>query len=325
VAVLACALRPASPTTARMSKFLEQLPSASGTIAVITGANSGIGFEAARALAGKHAEVILACRSAERGREARERILREHPSATLELVPLDLASLDSVRQFAEALQARPRIDLLINNAGLMAIPRQTTREGFEMQFGVNHLAHFALTGRLLPQLMAAEAGRVVNVSSQAHAIGRMHWDDLDGERRYRKWGAYGQSKLANLLFTFELDRRLRAKHAKLRAVAAHPGYAATNLQYVGPQQAGSKLVMALMRIGNRFMAQPAESGAWPTLYAALSPAAHGGEYFGPSGLGGRAGLPVAQRARAAAYDSESQRKLWEISVARTGVTFAELD
>lgn len=308
-----------------MAKFLEQLPDASGKIAIITGANSGIGFEAARALAAKHAEVILACRSAERGREALERIVAEHPDAKVELLPLDLASLDSVRQFADTLQSRPRIDLLINNAGLMAIPRQTTREGFEMQFGVNHLAHFALTGRLLSQLMAADAGRVVNVSSQAHAIGRMNWDDLDGERRYKKWGAYGQSKLANLLFTFELDRRLRAKHAKLMAVAAHPGYAATNLQYVGPKQEGSKLVMAIMRLGNRLMAQSAESGAWPTEYAALSPAAHGGGYFGPSGLGGRAGVPVEQRPRAAAYDTESQRKLWEISVARTGVNYAELD
>ena len=308
-----------------MSFRAEDVPSLTGKTVVVTGANSGIGFEAARVLAARGADLILACRSSERGQGAAARIRSTSPHARLEVRPLDLANLAAVREFARWLNdARPALHLLINNAGLMAIPRQTTVEGFEMQLGVNHLAHFALTGLLLPKLLATPDARVVNLSSQAHLIGRMRWDDLDGERSYHKWTAYGQSKLANLLFTFELARRLHARNATQRALACHPGYADTNLQHVGPSMEGSRLNQWMMKIGNRLMAQSAADGALPTLYAATAPAAQSGEYYGPSGLFGRAGPPAPLRAMAAAYDPASVQRLWQVSIERTGVGFEQL-
>jgi NAD(P)-dependent dehydrogenase (short-subunit alcohol dehydrogenase family) len=308
-----------------MSFRAEDVPSLTDKTVVVTGANSGIGFEAAKVLAQRGADVILACRSSERGHTAADSIRAAVPGARLEVRPLDLASLAAVREFARWLnESRPALHLLINNAGLMAIPRQTTVEGFEMQLGVNHLAHFALTGLLLPKLLATPGARVVNVSSQAHLIGRMRWDDLDGERRYQKWAAYGQSKLANLLFTFELARRLTAKGAALRALACHPGYASTNLQLVGPGLEGSRLGMLTMKLGNQLFAQSAAGGALPTLYAATAPAAQNGEYIGPSGLFGRAGAPAPLRAMAAAYDNTSMQRLWQVSSERTGVGFDAL-
>jgi NAD(P)-dependent dehydrogenase (short-subunit alcohol dehydrogenase family) len=308
-----------------MSFRAEDVPSLSGKTVVVTGANSGIGFEAARVLAERGADLILACRSSERGQAAAELIRNTVPEAQLEVRPLDLASLAAVREFARWFNgARPSLHLLINNAGLMAIPRQATVEGFEMQLGVNHLGHFALTGLLLQKLLAAPDARVVNVSSQAHWLGRMRWDDLDGERSYYKWTAYGQSKLANLLFTFELARRLHARQLTLRALACHPGYADTNLQHVGPSMEGSRLNQWMMKLGNRLIAQSAADGALPTLYAATAPAARSGEYYGPSGLFGRAGSPAPLHAMAAAYDAASMQRLWQVSIERTGVGFEQL-
>ena len=304
---------------------VQDVPALAGKTIIVTGANSGIGFEAARVFAERGADLIMACRSAERGHAAAERIRSASPEARIEVRPLDLASLASVREFARWFNdSRASLELLINNAGLMAIPRQITVDGFEMQLGVNHLAHFALTGLVLPKLLATPDARVVNLSSQAHLIGRMRWDDLDGQRNCHKWAAYGQSKLANLLFTFELARRLNARHATQRALACHPGYAATNLQLVGPSMEGSRLGMAMMKLGNKLMAQSAADGALPTLYAATAAAAHSGEYIGPGGLFGRAGPPAPLRAMAAAYDASSMQRLWQISCERTGVSFTEL-
>jgi NAD(P)-dependent dehydrogenase (short-subunit alcohol dehydrogenase family) len=296
------------------------LPDLSGTYAVVTGANSGIGLETARALALRGADVVLACRSAERGAHASAQIMRDHPFAKLQVLPLDLSSLRSVREFAaRVLATRPKLDLLINNAGLMAIPRALSEDGFEMQLAVNYLGHFALTGLLLPQLLATPGARVVSVSSMISFVARMRFDDLDGAQRYRKWDAYGQSKLANLLFAFELARRA---DGALRSVACHPGYAATNLQLVGPRAEGSRAGAFIMQAGNALLAQSAQGGALPTLYAACSPAAGSGEFFGPAGMlwGSVRRLESSRAAR----DPESMRKLWEISAERTGVKFDAL-
>jgi NAD(P)-dependent dehydrogenase (short-subunit alcohol dehydrogenase family) len=308
-----------------MSFRAQDVPPLTGKTVIVTGANSGIGFEAARVFAERGADLIMACRSSERGHAAAERIRSALPEAHIEVRPLDLASLAAVREFARWFNdSRGALHLLINNAGLMAIPRQTTVEGFEMQLGVNHLAHFALTGLVLPKLLETPGARVVNLSSQAHLIGRMRWDDLDGQRSYYKWTAYGQSKLANLLFTFELARRLNARHATQRALACHPGYAATNLQLVGPRMEGSRLGLTMMKIGNQVLAQSAADGALPTLYAATAPAAQSGEYIGPGGLFGRAGAPAPLRAMAAAYEPMAMQRLWQVSIERTGVSFSEL-
>lgn len=294
----------------------------SGRVAIVTGSNSGIGLEAARALAGKGAEVILACRNAQKAAAAVDAIRAHAPSAKVRVEPLDLANLASVRAFAARLGSEyPRLDLLVNNAGIMAIPRATTADGFEMQLGTNHLGHFALTGSLLPSLFAAPAGRVVTLSSGVHHYGRIDFDDLMGERRYHKWRAYAQSKLANLLFALELDRRLRAAGSKLISVAAHPGYAATNLQYVGAEIEGSRLARGIMWLGNTFIAQSAAMGALPTLRAATDPEAQGGNYFGPDGLREGRGYPVLVRPNRKARDEAVAAKLWEVSVKLTGVSF----
>jgi NAD(P)-dependent dehydrogenase (short-subunit alcohol dehydrogenase family) len=217
-----------------------------------------------------------------------------------------------------------RVDLLINNAGVMAIPRRTTVDGFEMQFGTNHLGHFALTGLLIDRLLATDGSRVVNVSSGAHRGGRMNFDDLQGERRYRKWRAYGQSKLSNLLFTRELQRRLTAKGSSTIAVAAHPGYAATHLQAVGPEMAGSKLMTRGMALANRLFSQTDEMGALGQLRAATAPDVVGDEYYGPDRFFGLQGHPTqATRTKAAQNDADA-RRLWEVSEELTGVRFESL-
>lgn len=304
---------------------LEQIPDQSGRVYVVTGANSGIGFEAAVALAQKKAHVVLACRSPQRAEEALASLRSRAPGASAELRALDLASLKSVRAFAEACAAaHPRLHGLINNAGLMAIPYTRTEDGFEMQLGTNHLGHFALTGLLLPTLLAIPGSRIVTVSSTAHRMGEIHWDDLMGERRYEKWAWYGQSKLANLLFTYELARRLEAKGAPASALACHPGYASTALQHKGPQMEGSKLMSAVMTMGNALLGQSPAMGALPTLRAACDPGAKNGEYYGPRGLVELVGYPVKVGSTKASHDRESQRRLWEESVKLTGVGFDAL-
>lgn len=297
-------------------------PRHEGRVALVTGANSGIGLEVAQMLAGLGAEVIFACRTESKAREAMARVEAAVPGAKLAFVALDLASLASVRAAAEAVSAGwPRLDLLINNAGLMAIPRALTADGFEMQLGTNHLGHFALTGLLWPALLAAEAPRVVNVSSNAHKMGSLNLDDLMGERGYGKWSAYGQSKLANLLFTFELAQRAPST---LKAVACHPGYSATNLVSVGPQLEGAAFTGRLFEAVTAGVAQSAEMGALPTLRAATDPEARSGDYYGPSGIGELWGPPVQVEPLPKARDAASARALWEASVALTGVDFGGL-
>ena len=300
----------------------DDIPALGGKTVVVTGGNSGIGFEAARQMARKGAHVILACRDTGRAADALEQIRTLHPSASVEAMQLDLASLESVHRFARDFAAKSvPLDVLCNNAGVMAIPRRTTAEGFEMQIGTNHLGHFALTGLLLEPLLAAPAARVVNVSSTAHKPGRIDFDDLQGEKSYRKWMAYAQSKLANLLFTYELQRRLEAAGARAVSVACHPGYSATNLQAVGPQMSGSRVAARLMDLGNRFFSQPAAMGALPTLYAATSPDARGGDYIGPDGFMENYGHPRKTSSTARSHDRAVASRLWEVSEQLTSVRY----
>jgi NAD(P)-dependent dehydrogenase (short-subunit alcohol dehydrogenase family) len=290
------------------------IPDQSGRRAIVTGANSGLGLIAARELARKGASVVLACRNMRKGEAALAEVRAAGGDA--ELAQLDLGSLASVREFA-ASQERP-LDLLLNNAGVMAPPRSETADGFELQLGTNHLGHFALTGLLLDRLEAADAPRVVTVSSGAHRIGKIDFDDLQGERRYRRWGAYGQSKLANLLFMLELDRRARAAGSPLVSVAAHPGYAATNLQFAAPPL-HERLAM---RVLNVVVAQSAGKGALPSLYAATVPDLPGASYVGPDGPAEQRGDPKLVSMSGRAQDPETARRLWEVSESLTGVSYA---
>ncbi|HEX4093458.1 MAG TPA: oxidoreductase [Trebonia sp.] len=290
----------------------DHIPDLSGQTVIITGANSGIGHAAADALATAGATIVLAVRDQAKGQAAAAAL----PGKSAEVRPLDLASLDSVRAFAAAWTGD--IDLLINNAGVMIPPLTRTADGFELQFGTNHLGHFALTNLLLPQI----TGRVVTVSSDAHRGGAIDFDDLNWERkRYRPWRAYSQSKLANLLFTSELQRRLTEAGSPVKATAAHPGYAATNLQ----SHSGSRLMkVAMQQLGNRLIAQDAAGGALPTLYAAAADIP-GDSFAGPSGpfgLGLR-GAPTLVARSAAARDEQAARRLWLVSEELTGVSFPE--
>ncbi|MFN7144702.1 MAG: oxidoreductase [Myxococcota bacterium] len=301
-----------------MAWTVDDLPDLSDRTIVITGANSGIGWEAARLLARRGARVVMACRSREKAEAAVARIHEGLPTARLELAGLDLGSLASIRACAEDLSARfGSIDVLVNNAGIMAIPRATTADGFEVQLGTNHLGHFALTGLLLDALRGAKAPRVVTVSSGVHWGGRIDFEDLMGERRYQKWVAYAQSKLANLLFTFEADRRFQTHGLGIASVACHPGYANTNLQSVGPQQENSAFGGWLMKMGNGLFAQSAEMGALPTVYAAAAPDVASGDVYGPAYFGW--GYPRKDGVSAAAKDPASAARLWEESERLTGV------
>ncbi len=301
----------------------DDMPDLSGKTIVVTGGNSGIGYEAALEFARKRAEVILACRDLGKARTAATQITASSSGAKVSVMELDLANLASVRGFSDAFHLEhPALHVLVNNAGVMAIPYRQTADGFEMQFGTNHLGHFALTGLLLDRLVATEGARVVNVSSGAHRFGSIHFDDLQWKQNYRKWRAYGQSKLANLLFTFELQRRADAAGKKLLSVACHPGYAATNLQAVGPKMMGSSMAEYLMDLGNRAFAQSAAMGALPTEYAAVAPDVHGGEYIGPDGVGEFWGHPKRVPCSAAAKDTAAAAKLWEVSEQLTNVHYA---
>jgi NAD(P)-dependent dehydrogenase (short-subunit alcohol dehydrogenase family) len=306
----------------------EQMPDLSGKTFVVTGANSGIGYEAARALAAKRATVVLACRNLEKGQAAIDAIRAKTPDAKIVLERLDLGDLATVRSFAaKVLKEHARLDVLINNAGIMAIPRVLTKDGFETQVGTNHLGHFALTGLLLGRLVESAPSRVVTVSSLAHTMGKfgaLDADDLRLERGYTKWGAYGRSKLANLLFAYELERRLQARFPAVMSVVCHPGYAATNLQAVGPQMTNSMFGKAFMSIGNALLAQSAAAGALPTLYAATAPDVHGGDFIGPGGPFKMVGAPVKQHSNRASRDADAARKLWDTSVSLTGVDYALL-
>lgn len=299
------------------------LPSQSSRRILITGANSGIGYEAALALAGAGAQVILAARSQAKGELARQAIRRAFAEADARLMLLDLADLESVRSFARLfLEQYGALDVLLNNAGVMGIPYRTTADGFEMQFGVNHLGHFALTGLLLPALLAAPGARVVTVSSLNHQMGRVDFDDLNGARRYRPWAAYNQSKLANVLFAYELQRRFEASRAAAISVACHPGYSNTNLQYAGPRLRGSRWGELFWRFANTLGAQRAAMGALPLLYAACAPGVQGGDFIGPGGPGGVRGYPAKVSSSPRSHDAEAARRLWQVSEELTGVGYA---
>jgi NAD(P)-dependent dehydrogenase (short-subunit alcohol dehydrogenase family) len=299
------------------------LPSQTGKLALITGANSGIGFHAAKQLAAKGCAVILACRDTQKAASARDRILAEYPNAVLEILALDLAGLASVRSAASTFLAAGRsLDLLINNAGVMAFPdRRLTSDGFEMQFGTNHLGHFALTGLLLPALLAAPAARIVTVSSIAHKGGSIRFNDLRWDRDYKPWPAYRQSKLANLLFGFELERRLEHAHARARSILVHPGVSSTNLFAAGPGQGGG-LLAKIIPVFITLVSQSEAQGALPTLYGAASPEAQGGHYYGPHGWREMRGYPVEVKAEPQAYDEAAAARLWQISEDLTGVTYS---
>lgn len=296
-----------------------------GKVVLITGANSGIGFEAARALAQHGAHVLLGCRDPEKAAAAVAAIAATAPSGGTEIVPIDMADLDSIAAAAEGVRAsHERLDVLVNNAGLMATPRSRTAQGFEMQFGVNHLGPVALTAALLDLLLATGGSRVVAIASNGHKMGRIHFDDLMGETRYSPWGAYFQSKLANLLFTRELQRRLDAVGASTIAVAAHPGGSRTNL---GHEPGGGVLATAfrVLRPALDLGAQSAAKGALPTLRAAVDEAVVGGDYFGPDGFAEQWGHPVRVGMTKRARDDDAARRLWDISVDLTGADYSPLD
>lgn len=297
------------------------VPDLQGKTVLITGSNSGIGFEAARVLAGKGADVVLAVRNAAKGQTAANALRREHPTATVDVMTLDLSDLASVHDFAQAFRQRSaKLSLLINNAGVMAPPYRKTANGFEIQFGTNHLGHFALTGQLLPLLLATPSARVVNVSSAAHTVGKIDFDNLDGSKGYSRWRFYGQSKLANLLFTYELQRRFEAAKADVISVACHPGFAATNLTAAGVGMNLSWLGKGLGSLSN-LAAQSAAMGALPTLYAATESGVHGGDFIGPTGRGGMKGYPGKVQSNERSHDSVVAKQLWQVSETLTGVQF----
>jgi NAD(P)-dependent dehydrogenase (short-subunit alcohol dehydrogenase family) len=305
------------------------IPNQTGRTAVVTGANSGLGFHTCVQLARAGARVTMACRDPERGRAALERLRAQVPAADVTLAGLDLADLSSVRAFAAGwLTGHEHLDVLVNNAGVMAIPLRRTADGFEMQLGTNHLGHFALTGLLLPALLTRAPGgqpnRVVTVSSGAHRFGSVNLADLNWERGYRKWLAYGRSKLANLLFMRELDHRASAVGAPLVSVAAHPGLAATNLTVAGPLMSGRPWLAKINVAVSRVIAQSDAAGALPSLRAATDPGVVGGEYFGPDGPGEFRGFPVRVPMAAAARDDAMAGRLWAASESLTGVTFPAL-
>jgi NAD(P)-dependent dehydrogenase (short-subunit alcohol dehydrogenase family) len=291
----------------------DDVPGQQGRLAVVTGANTGLGFETARVLAARGASVVLAVRDTEKGKRAAARIAAAAPGADVMVQPLDLASLDSVRAAARELRARhPGIDLLVNNAGVMFPPKQATRDGFELQLGTNHLGHFALTGLLLEQMLPVPGSRVVTVSSLGHRIrARINFDDLQSQRSYHRVAAHSQSKLANLMFTYELQRRLAGAGTTI-AVAAHPGLAATELARYTPAIAASLYAL---------ISQNAAMGALPILRAATDPGVLGGQYYGPGRLFGARGYPTPARSSRQSRDTAIQRRLWAVSEQLTGVTF----
>ena len=288
------------------------VPSQQGKCFIVTGANAGLGFSASAVLAAHGARVILACRSQERAEAAMARIRAATPGADLAFLPLDQADIASVRSAAEQVRAEPRIDALVNNAGVMYPPLVRTAQGFEPQFGVNHLGTFALTALLLPKLAETPGARVVITASLAHRLGKIAWDDLDAHQSYNKAQRYADSKLANLLFLYELDRRLRAAGSPVTAVACHPGVAATELGR------HSRCFNVFVRFFG-WMLNTADMGAWPTLQAATDPGIAPGGYYGPQGMGEMRGPSGPAKRKKTATDPEAARRLWDVSVAKTGI------
>ena len=317
---------PASERSADTTAWTARdIPPLLGKVAVVTGANSGLGLVTAVELARHGAAVTLACRDAARGGAALEAVRAQAPDASVQLATLDLASLDSVREFAQQWLAdhAEGLDILVNNAGVMAVPRSVTVDGHERQFATNHLGHFALTGLLLPALASRPGARVVTVSSNAHKFGRIDFDDLDGAKKYGSWRAYGQSKLANLLFAFELQRRADAAALPLLSMAAHPGTSRTNLVASGPAAHTSGLREKVTHLGGSVMSQPAAMGALPQLYAATAPGVPGGAYVGPSGFLELKGHPRLVTPSKAARDTGAAERLWTVSEGLTGVEYLD--
>jgi NAD(P)-dependent dehydrogenase (short-subunit alcohol dehydrogenase family) len=291
----------------------ENILSQKGRVAIVTGSSSGIGYETARVLANKQASVILAVRNLDKGNKALAKIRQQNPDTDVKVMELDLANLASIKTFSENFkQTYSHLDLLVNNAGVMIPPYTKTTDGFELQFGTNHLGHFALTGQLLPLLTNTKSSRIVNVSSGAHAMGNIDFDDLQWEKRsYAPWKAYGDSKLANIYFTYELDRQLKAHNLETVVTASHPGWTATELQRT------ARFVEYL----NGFFAQDITMGALPTLRAAIEPSLTGAEYFGPKGFMEIRGYPVQVKSNELSQDQAIAQKLWEVSTELTGMKF----
>ncbi|MFO7853304.1 MAG: oxidoreductase [Bacteroidota bacterium] len=296
------------------------IPDLSGKIVIVTGGNSGLGFESVRAFAEKGAEVILASRSKSRGKEAKAAILNELPDAKIKVMWLDLVDLECVKAFSEEFKKKyDRLDILMNNAGVMTTPYFKTKDDFEGQMGTNHLGHFALTGRLMDLIKSTKGARVVNVSSNAHKVGRIDFDNLLFEegKAYSPMKAYGRSKLANLLFTYELQRRFESDGTDAIAVAAHPGTTRTNLDRYINKRVFYRILSPLIST----ISQDAEMGALPQIRAAVDPGVKGGEYYGPGGFGEMKGYPVRVKSNAASHDREAARKLWEASEKLTEVSY----
>ena len=296
-----------------MSWTTASIPDLSGRLALVTGASSGLGLETCRALAAHGATVLMACRSLQRGEAARQALLPDLNGGALDLLDLDLADLASVRRAAAEVGERyGRLDLLINNAGVMAPPRTLSRDGFELQFATNHLGHFVLTLLLLPLLRQSPAARVVHVTSGAQYFGRIAFDDLQGERRYDRWQAYSQSKLANVMTAVELQQRLQAEGSGVLSLAAHPGLARTNLQPSSVAMNGSKVEAFAYRLMDPLF-QSAAMGALPQLYAATAPEATPAGHYGPNQLGGMKGYPTPVRMAPAAQNADQRERLWQVS------------
>jgi len=314
--------RAASRRRAKTSRWTAaQIPPQNGRVAVVTGANSGLGLATSRELARRGARVVMGCRDPARGEAARARIVADVPGADVALEPLDLADLASVADFARRVLARDaRLDLLINNAGIMGVPEGRTRDGFELQFGTNHLGHFALAAQLHGAIARTPGSRVVTVTSLGYRIGRIDLDDL-AMRRYDRWRAYGRSKLANLLFTYEYQRRLDAAGSRSISVAAHPGYAATNLQQIEASTLFQHAYNCVVAISNRTLAMSAEAGALPQLYAATAPDAARGGFYGPGRFLGMRGAPALQPPTPFARDRSLAEQLWRRSEELVGVAF----
>jgi len=298
------------------------VPDMTGKRVFITGANSGIGFEAARVIAGKGGEVILACRSADKANEAMKKITDEFPAAFLGFFELDLADLSSIQKACDTfLKNYDSLDLLINNAGVMWLPQRETADGFEMQIGTNHFGHYALTGRLLPVLLKTPNARIVTVSSLAHTGGTMNFDDIHHRKNYKKHKVYCQSKLANLLFAYELQRKLEKMDCNCISVAVHPGISSTNLATPGFDMTGSNILSAFTKVLFPLITQKAERGCLPTLFAAIDSGVNGGDYFGPDGFNQFWGCPKLVRSNRRSHNVEDAQRLWEISEELTQVVY----
>ncbi len=298
------------------------IPDLTGKVVVITGANSGLGLESTKAMAAKGATIVMACRNLSKAEKAKAEVLQKVPNARLDLMQLDNASLESVHAFAAAFKAKyGRLDILLNNAGVMAIPRQETADGFEMQLGVNHLAHFTLTGLLLDVITSTPGARIHNTSSSAAFNGAINFDDLMGKENYSRWGAYGQSKLANAVFATELNNRLKENGYDTISNSSHPGFVMGNLQTNSLEQSGAPLTeRVLYRIGEALLGQEVSMGVLPQLYASTAPEAKGGVFYGPKTMRLR-GYPAEQKCHDALDDAALLKRFWEVSEQLTGVTY----